>query len=131
MTYTCTDPTLLKKLNTQLEAVMNDFRRCLPESEGLIVLPALQERVKQAARSNKIRSLPLYKKPSRKRLDSAYRNRVGRKANALRKVDEHSLTHVHMHLHCNYVFNSKSVGSKGASSKEVQSITAVHLKEKQ
>lgn len=87
MTYTCTDPTILKSLNAQLEGVMNDFRRCLPQSEGLIVLPAVQERAKQAVRSHKICSLPLYKKPGRKRLDSTYRNRVGRKASTLRKVN--------------------------------------------
>ena len=89
LTYTCTDSQLLKKLNTQLEGIMNDFRSNLPECEGLVILPAVKQRVKHSMRyseSQKISSLSLLKKRGRKRLDSAYRNRVGRKANALRKV---------------------------------------------
>ena len=89
LTYTCTDPQLLRKLNNQLQSIINDFRSNLPENEGIVVLPAVHERAKRALRNKKSLnqlSLPLYKKRGRKRLDSAYRNRVGRKANALRKV---------------------------------------------
>ena len=89
LTYTCTDPHLLKELNTQLQTIMNKFRSSLPESEGLVILPAMREKVKQSIRSRaskNLSSLPLPKKRGKKRLDSAYRNRVGRRANALRKV---------------------------------------------
>lgn len=98
LTYTCTDPQLLRKLNNQLQSIMNDFRSNLPESEGLVILPAVHERAKRALRNNKSAkqlSLPLYKKRGRKRLDSAYRNRVGRKANALRKVPPHTIVHTY------------------------------------
>ena len=41
---TCTDPQLLRKLNNQLQSIMNDFRSNLPENEGTVVLPAVHER---------------------------------------------------------------------------------------
>lgn len=89
LTYSCTEPQLLRKLNIQLQSIMNEFRSNLPENEGLVILPAVHERAKKALRKNKsqnLQSLPLYKKRGRKRQNSTYRNRVGRKANALRKV---------------------------------------------
>ena len=55
LTYTCTDPQQ-KKLNNQLQDVMNDFQGSLPESEGLVILPAVHERVKQPIRSSNLRS---------------------------------------------------------------------------
>lgn len=89
LTYTCSDPQLLKDLNNKLQRVMQDFRSSLPESEGLVILPAVRKHVKSSTKrsaSHKLSSLPLHKKRGRKRLDSAYRNRVGRRAYALRKV---------------------------------------------
>ena len=46
LTYTCTDPQLLRTLNNQLQSIMNDFRSNLPENEGIVVLPAVHERAK-------------------------------------------------------------------------------------
>ena len=89
LTYTCMDPQLLRKLNNQLQSITNDFRSNLPENEGLVILPAVHEWAKRALRNKRSAKqlvLPLHKKRGRKQLDSAYRNRVGRKANALRKV---------------------------------------------
>ena len=76
---------------------MNEFRSNLPENEGLVILPAVYEWAKRALRNKKSQkhpSLPLYKKRGRKWLDSMYRNRVGRKANALRKVNCLPITHI-------------------------------------
>lgn len=92
LTYTCTDPQLLKQLNSQLQGILNEFRGSLPEEEGLVILPAVREQAECTMRKKRLKnhlSLPLLKKRGRKRLDSAYRKRVGRKANALRNVSAH------------------------------------------
>ena len=123
LTYTCTDPQLLRKLNIQLQSIMNEFRSNLPENEGLVILPAVHERAKRALRNKKSQkhlSLPLYKKRGRKRLDSMYRNRVGRKANALRKVNCLPITHIvllnYLYLRTNWttMHTMNFLGSKGA-----------------
>ena len=90
LTYTCTDPQLLRKLNVELERAFGDFRSSLPEAEGLVILPVVRKRVKRvrssALRKQHSSSLPLYKKHGRKRQNSLYRNRVGRRASKFRKV---------------------------------------------
>lgn len=83
LTYECSDSVLLKELNTNLKILMDQFRSKLPAEGGLIIRSAIQERVKRA---EKLKSLPPYKQRGRKKMDSAYRNRVGRRADALRKV---------------------------------------------
>ena len=95
LTYTCSDPQLLKQLNSQLQGILNEFRGSLPEEEGLVILPAVREQAKCTMQKKRLKnhlSLPLLKKRGRKRLDSAYRKRVGRKANALRNVSAHYYT---------------------------------------
>lgn len=106
LTYTCTDPQLLKDLNIELERTFTTFRSSLPEAEGLVILPAVRKRVKASTTSKPIPSLPPYKKHGRKRLNSLYRNRVGRRASKLRKVYNLSYTHV-----CN--MHNYNTGSKG------------------
>ena len=96
LTYACTDLQLLKQLNNQLNDVMNKFRSSLPQAEGLVILPTVRKRVRQASRSQTLSSLTLYKKRGRKKMNSAYRNRVGRRASTLRKV---SLKHAHYVIH--------------------------------
>lgn len=73
----------MKKLNGDLEGILHGSQ--LPETEGLVLLPTIRGQVKQNTRVHKFSSLPLYKR-GRKRLDSKYRNRVGKRADALRKV---------------------------------------------
>ena len=66
---------------------MDDFRSKLPAEDGLVIRSAIHERINRAEKYTlKISSLPTYKQRGRKRLDSAYRNRVGKRADALRKV---------------------------------------------
>ena len=48
LTYMCTDPLLLEDINTKLECVMADMRRALPAADGLVVRPAIRERIKQS-----------------------------------------------------------------------------------
>ena len=87
LTYECSDGALLKELNTKLKHVMEEFRSKLPTAEGLVIRSSIKERVKRAERcTQKISSLPAYKPRGRKKADSAYRNRVGRRADVLRKA---------------------------------------------
>ena len=87
LTYECSDGVLLKELDTKLKQVMEDFRKKLPVADGLIICSTITERVQRAEKSTqKISALPAYKPHGRKKADSAYRNRVGQRADALRKV---------------------------------------------
>ena len=85
LTFTCTDLQQLKNLTTQLKTMLDDLKTNLPESEGIVVLPEIKKKVQLQVKSS-MSSLPLYKKRGRKRLNSSYRNWVGKKANALRNV---------------------------------------------
>ncbi len=88
----CCDAVLLDEINGRLEGVINKFRSRLPTADGLVVHPILAERVKLADRrqrakvAQKYSSLPPYKQRGKKRMYSAYRNRIGKRANELRKV---------------------------------------------
>ena len=65
---------------------MNDFRAILPHEDGILLRPHIRKKLKlsrQKKASQSIKSLPL---PSRKKQDTTFRNRVGRKAQNLRKV---------------------------------------------
>ena len=90
--YVCSDAVLLDEINNKLEGVINEFRSRLPTADGLVVRPIHAEKVKQAERhqrakiAQKYSSLPPYKKRGKKKMNSLYRNRVGKRANELRKV---------------------------------------------
>ena len=87
LTYECSDGVLLKELNTKLKHVMDEFRSKLPAANGLVIRAAIKEQTKRAEKNTqKISSLPAYKPRGRKRTGSAYRNRVGKLADGLRKV---------------------------------------------
>ena len=88
LTYECSDGALLKELNTKLKHVMEEFRSKLPIAEGLVIRSSIKERVKRAERCTQVSSLPAYKPRGRKKADSAYRNRVGKRADALRKASD-------------------------------------------
>lgn len=92
LTYTCNNHQLLVQLNQTLDGILLQFRQALPVEQGLVLRPMITKRVKKNEKSkttrngNKILSLPLYKKRGRSHTDSKYRNRVGKRAEQLRKV---------------------------------------------
>ena len=68
---------------------MNDFRAILPHEDGILLRPHIHKKLKlsrQIKASQSIKSLPLPSKRGRKKQDTTFRNRVGRKAQNLRKV---------------------------------------------
>ena len=68
---------------------MGEFRSKLPVAEGLVIRSSIKERVKQTEKyTQRISSLPGYKPRGRKKADSAYRNRVSKRADALRKASD-------------------------------------------
>ena len=108
LTYECSDGVLLKELNSKLQHVMEEFRSKLPIADGLVIRSSIKERVKWTEkRTHSISSLPTYKPRGRKKADSAYRNRVGKRADALRKVSctqlilpcHNSFTHINMYMY--------------------------------
>ena len=71
---------------------MDEFRSKLPAADGLVIRSAIKERTKRAEKCiQNISTLPAYKPRGRRRMDSAYRNRVGKRADALRKVHVHNM----------------------------------------
>ena len=72
--------------------ILIQFRQTLPAEQGLVIRPLVTKRVKTKEKSKLARnggqfsSLPLYKKRGRSRVDSKYRNRVGKRAQQLRNV---------------------------------------------
>lgn len=93
LTYTCDDGSALSDLHGKLDELLFEFKKCIPASEGIIVRPAIAQRAKHRSQIQRAKevvekysSLLLRTKRGPKRLDSAYRNRVGRKASTLRKV---------------------------------------------
>ena len=92
LTYTCTDEhyDCLAELHKQLLELMSTFKSKLPHQEGLLLRPQLRKQLKlshQKKLSAKCtQELPPKTKRGRKKASAAYRNRVGRKAQALREV---------------------------------------------
>jgi hypothetical protein len=92
LTYTCNSPQLLIELNQKLDQILSDFRHALPAEQGIVIRPLIAKRVKKKEKrkagisGRRILSLPLYKKRGRIRVDSKYRNRVGKRAQQLRNV---------------------------------------------
>ena len=97
LSYTCTDAKHLQTMLDKLEELMKVFKSGLPSSEGLTLRPlSLLKRTRQIKR--KYRNLSKrastyssleshsHSKPGRKKADFRYRNRVGKKAHCLRKV---------------------------------------------
>ncbi len=88
LTYTCSEHEILFKLNRSLDSLLLEFRKELPHEEGLVIRPLVAKRAKNTKKSlkAKVSSLQLYKKRGRACVDSKYRNRVGKRADKLRKV---------------------------------------------
>lgn len=89
LTYTCSNQKLLSDLNQSLDHALLEFRNKLPCEQGLVIRPLMAKKKKRSENSlkvQKVSSLPLHKKRGRTSQDSKYRNRVGRRADKLRKV---------------------------------------------
>ena len=74
------------EVNNKLNLLMTEFQSRLPHKEGLLLrktLRASQQKKLAVAKASQLQSTF---KRGRKRADAAYRNRVGKKAQALRKV---------------------------------------------
>ena len=88
LTYSCTKPNDLRDIATKVEELIMETKKKLPQSEGLILRPearkAARERAKKICR--KYRPLPHSVKRGRPKTNWRYHNRVGRKADELRKV---------------------------------------------
>ena len=69
LTYMCTDALLLEDINKKLEGVMADMRSTLPAADGLVIHPAIKERIKQSEirTAQGYSSLPQYNKRGKKR----------------------------------------------------------------
>ena len=92
LTYKCSDYVFIKELNTKLTHLMDEFQSKLPAADGLAFRSAIKEQTKQAEKCiQNISTLPAYKPRDRKRMDSAYRNRVGKHTDALCKVHVHNM----------------------------------------
>ena len=93
LTYSCPSGEALHTLNSSLLTALNELKSHVPNSEGIVVLPAVAKRIKLKSQLQRIRqitakysTLQLCNKRGPKRHDSAFRNRVGRRASALRQV---------------------------------------------
>ena len=68
---------------------MEEFKAKLPQQDGLLLRPQVREKLRlslQKKTSTGTKPLPPPSKRGRKKQSSDYRNRVGRKAQSLRKV---------------------------------------------
>lgn len=78
------------EVNNKLNLLMTEFQSRLPHKEGLLLRPELRKTLRASQQKKlavaKASQLQSTFKRGRKRADAAYRNRVGKKAQALRKV---------------------------------------------
>ena len=77
------------EVNSKLRNLMGEFQSRLPHKEGLLLRPELHKTLKisqQKLAVAKASQLQSTLKCGRKRADVSYRNRVGKKAQALRKA---------------------------------------------
>lgn len=92
LTYNCTEEqcTSLREANAELSRLMFKFKSSLPHEEGLLVRPEVRKDLKRSRQRKHaatiVSQLPTRTKQGRKKADAAYRNRVGWKAQVLRKV---------------------------------------------
>lgn len=88
MTYSCTNPHDLHDLALQVEELIMSLKKKLPKSEGLILRPEARKQARKRAQKicRKYRPIPSAVKRGRTKSDWRYRNRVGSRADNLRKV---------------------------------------------
>ena len=91
LTYNCTDEhtAALSDLVTKLEEIVANFKDQLPQVDGLLLRPVLRKEAKLLLQKNISQNnsaIPQPPKRDRKKQSHKYRNRVGQKAQRLRKV---------------------------------------------
>ncbi len=93
LTYLCQDPQILLDLNDDLTKLLQKLRDKLPQEENLILRSSALSRVSNLKKKYaKIKArmsctkLPIANIRGRKKANSRYRNRVGAKADRLKKV---------------------------------------------
>ena len=88
LTYSCTDTDVLQELTTKVEELITDFKTKIPQDNGLILRPEARKAAQKMAQkiSRKYKALPTMTRRGRHKMDWKYRNRVGQKADKLRKV---------------------------------------------
>lgn len=97
----CTDTTKLVELDVELKHLLQTFKAGLPQKEQLVVRPSVNSHALSVKRKYaRIRTslscskLPNAKPRGRKKSASKIRNRVGAKADRLRKVCYYITLHV-------------------------------------
>ena len=107
LTYSCTDAEMLLEVEERLQSLLQDLKAQLPQEEGLVIRPAIVSRaiktkrkyahIRARQQSGYCSALTEGKKRGRKRANSKFRNRVGRKADRLRKVcNQDCMVHIHI-----------------------------------
>ena len=95
LTYTCTSTTDLVLLGQQLDDMKTSFQSKLPLSESIIIRAAVVETANRTkkkyaslmARQRRCSVLKARGRKGRRKGDSRFRNRVGARADRLRKVN--------------------------------------------
>jgi len=84
----------MEGIHDKLSILLQEFQEQLPQSHGLLVRPQIRKQMKRSFR-RKVTLKRLTQLPKcttkRKKNDSRFRGRVGRKASTLRKVRVHNL----------------------------------------
>ena len=91
LTYDCTEEEIdaLHTLHLGLKQLMSTFRECLPQKEGLLVRPNIQNRataVYRGKKSKRISKLIQRASAGRKRMPASFRNRIGSRASKHKKA---------------------------------------------
>ena len=93
LTYMCTDASKLVDLDAKLKLLLQAFKAGLPQEEQLVIRPSVISRALSTKRKYariklnlSCSKLPKAKPRGRKKADSKVRNRIGAKADRLRKV---------------------------------------------
>ena len=92
LTYNCKKPKVLEDITNKLSELENIVRSSIPKSSGdfltLRSSPPKRRRTRKKSTGilNKIGCLKGYEPPAKKRLDSSHRNRVGQKADMMKKM---------------------------------------------
>ena len=79
----------MTQINAKLSELLTDFKSQLPQNQGLLIRPEVQKILKKSQQRKHavaIASQLTTTRRGRKRADARYRNRVGKKAQVLRKV---------------------------------------------
>ena len=109
LTYSCIDAEMLLEVEERLQSLLKDLKAQLPQEEGLVIRPAIVSRaiktkrkyahIRARQQSGYCSALTEGKKCGRKRANSKFRNRVGCKADRLRKVcNQDCMVHIHICL---------------------------------